>query len=404
MDTVSYMLGKRAGGGTVVETDPIFSSSPASGIKSNDISNWNNKSDFSGNYNDLTNKPVIPDELSDLSDDSTHRLVTDTEKNTWNDKQDALTAGSNITISGGTISATDTTYSDATTSASGLMSSTDKTKLNGIASGAEVNVQANWNETDISSDSYIQNKPTIPEEMQFSTMPTASNDNLGKIVQFTGTTVANSYTNGYFYKCVSDGQATPTYSWEEVEVQAGGGGASYTAGTNISIDSNNAINCDIPFLLGSSNDRSLALGSSSSNMLGRYSTVVGVSASANLSQGMVVIGSSAYVDGSYGGANDAVIVGQGARASSAGQIAIGRFAGVPFSSQIGYAISLGYKAAANKVNQMMVGSSDANINEIAMYTSNGVKVMATEDYVDNLVGNINTVLATLTTPSNGGNA
>ena len=42
----------------------------------------------SGSYNDLTNKPTIPDELSDLSDDSTHRLVTDTEKSTWNSKSD----------------------------------------------------------------------------------------------------------------------------------------------------------------------------------------------------------------------------------------------------------------------------------------------------------------------------
>ncbi len=37
-----------------------------------------------------------------------------------------------------------------------------KSKLEGIASGAEVNVQANWNETDNTSDAYIQNKPTIP--------------------------------------------------------------------------------------------------------------------------------------------------------------------------------------------------------------------------------------------------
>ena len=43
---------------------------------------------FSGSYNDLTNKPTIPDELSDLNDDSTHRLVTDTEKTTWNNKSD----------------------------------------------------------------------------------------------------------------------------------------------------------------------------------------------------------------------------------------------------------------------------------------------------------------------------
>ena len=38
----------------------------------------------------------------------------------------------------------------------------DATKLSGIATGAEVNVQANWNESDTTSDAYIQNKPTIP--------------------------------------------------------------------------------------------------------------------------------------------------------------------------------------------------------------------------------------------------
>lgn len=50
--------------------------------------------------------------------------------------QDKLTAGSNITIDDNTISATDTTYSDATTASAGLMSSTDKVKLDGIESGA----------------------------------------------------------------------------------------------------------------------------------------------------------------------------------------------------------------------------------------------------------------------------
>lgn len=38
----------------------------------------------------ITDMPVIPDQLSDLSDDSTHRLVTDTEKTAWSGKQDAL--------------------------------------------------------------------------------------------------------------------------------------------------------------------------------------------------------------------------------------------------------------------------------------------------------------------------
>lgn len=51
-------------------------------------------------------------------------------------KQDKLTAGTNITISGSTISAKDTTYSDATQSAHGLMTAADKKKLDGIAAGA----------------------------------------------------------------------------------------------------------------------------------------------------------------------------------------------------------------------------------------------------------------------------
>lgn len=35
----------------------------------------------------------------------------------------------------------------------------EKTKLSGIASGAEVNVQSDWNETNTTSDAYILNKP-----------------------------------------------------------------------------------------------------------------------------------------------------------------------------------------------------------------------------------------------------
>jgi len=49
----------------------------------------------------------------------------------------------------------------ATTSKNGLMSSADKTKLDGIANGAEVNVQADWNQTTTTADDYIKNKPTL---------------------------------------------------------------------------------------------------------------------------------------------------------------------------------------------------------------------------------------------------
>jgi hypothetical protein len=38
----------------------------------------------------------------------------------------------------------------------------DSTKLLGIAAGAEVNVQSDWNQSDSSADDFIKNKPTIP--------------------------------------------------------------------------------------------------------------------------------------------------------------------------------------------------------------------------------------------------
>jgi len=49
------------------ESDPVFTASAAHGITSADITNWNNKSTFSGNYNDLTNKPTIPTVPSNIS-------------------------------------------------------------------------------------------------------------------------------------------------------------------------------------------------------------------------------------------------------------------------------------------------------------------------------------------------
>ena len=54
----------------------------------------------------------------------------------------------------------DTTYSEATSSAEGLMSTAHHDKLDGIAAGAEVNVQSDWNSS--SGDNQILNKPTIP--------------------------------------------------------------------------------------------------------------------------------------------------------------------------------------------------------------------------------------------------
>lgn len=58
------------------------------------------------------------------------------------------------------------------------------------------------------------------DTMQYSTMPTPNESTIGKVVQYIGTT-NNNYTNGYFYLGVTDGEDPATYSWENLNVQAG---------------------------------------------------------------------------------------------------------------------------------------------------------------------------------------
>ena len=178
-------------------------------VTDSNISAWNAKSDFSGSYNDLTDKPTIPDELKDLQDDTTLRLVTDTEKTTWSNKSDFSGSYNDLTnkptipdaqiqsdweqsdnskkdyiknkptIPAAQIQSdwneADNTKADYIKNkpqnlvsdadyvhTDNNFSDTEKSKLGGIAAGAEVNVQSDWNEADSSDDAYIKNKPTIP--------------------------------------------------------------------------------------------------------------------------------------------------------------------------------------------------------------------------------------------------
>ena len=74
------------------------------------------------------------------AEDAARSANTAAEKNAKaiEGKQDALTAGANVSIDGATISATDTTYGEATTAKAGLMSVADKVKLDGLATGETV--------------------------------------------------------------------------------------------------------------------------------------------------------------------------------------------------------------------------------------------------------------------------
>jgi hypothetical protein len=74
----------------------------------------------------------------------------------WNNTSNKLAYG---TPADAGAAASSHTHSDATQSVAGFLSTADKTKLDGIASGAEVNVNADWNAS--SGDAQILNKPTL---------------------------------------------------------------------------------------------------------------------------------------------------------------------------------------------------------------------------------------------------
>lgn len=194
-------------GGLMSQADKTKLNGIATGAEVNVQANWNETSSSSDAY--IQNKPSIPTATSDLTNDSnfvadasyvhTDNNYTSTEKTklsgiaagaevnqnafstvkvgstslTADSKTDTLTitAGNNITLTptansdSFTIAATDTTYSDVVAGgASGLMTGADKTKLNGIAEGAEVNVQSDWSVTSTTSDAFIKNKPSIPSK------------------------------------------------------------------------------------------------------------------------------------------------------------------------------------------------------------------------------------------------
>lgn len=107
---------------------------------------------------DITGDVISVDSDNTPTDGSMKPITSNAVYDGLATKQDNLTAGSFIDITSNVISAT---YTDATQNDSGLMSAADKTKLDGIESGAEVNVQADWNEADNTKDDYIKNKPTL---------------------------------------------------------------------------------------------------------------------------------------------------------------------------------------------------------------------------------------------------
>lgn len=186
-------------GGGGVETDPVFTASPAFGITNQDITDWNNKSTFSGDYNDLINKPTIPTNTSDLNNDSGFLTsesdpvfsaspaagITNTDITAWNNKSD-FSGDYNDLTNKPTIPVVPTNISAFTNDAGYLTSESDPVFTASAAHGITSNDITAWNNKSNFSGDYndLLNKPTIP------TVPTnvsAFTNDAGYITGYTET-------------------------------------------------------------------------------------------------------------------------------------------------------------------------------------------------------------------------
>ena len=147
----------------------------------------------------------------------------------------AAVAKSDITALG--IPAQDTTYSAATTSAAGLMSTADKTKLNGIATGAEVNQNAFSNVTVGSTTIAADGKTdtlTLVAGSNVTLTPDATNDKI--TIAATDTVYTHPTTAGNKH-IPSGGSSGQILRWSADGTAAWGAdnNTTYSAGTGISL-------------------------------------------------------------------------------------------------------------------------------------------------------------------------
>ena len=183
----------------------------------------------SGSYNDLSDKPTIPSAytLPTASSDTLGGIKVGTGlsintsgvlsnsysytlPNATSSVLGGVKIGSNITVSSGTISLTksnvtsalgytpptsDTTYSVATTSSNGLMSSTDKSKLDGIATGAN-----NYTHPSTHPASMITGLATVATSGNYNDL--SNTPTIPDVSSFAQTGVANTWTAAQVFSAI----------------------------------------------------------------------------------------------------------------------------------------------------------------------------------------------------------
>lgn len=151
---------------------------------------------ITGAYSDLTGTPTIPTATSDLTNDSGFITLADVPAQVNADWTESDTSDPSYIQNKPQNLVQDAAYvhtdNNFTTSL--------KDKLDGIASGAEVNVQADWNQSDSNADDFIKNKPTI------NNVPVVTSADADKVLKA-------SYSGGVgSYSWENDGSDVPSYT------------------------------------------------------------------------------------------------------------------------------------------------------------------------------------------------
>ena len=196
----------------------------AAGAEVNVQSNWNETNTGSDAY--ILNKPTKLSQFTNDGDGTAgSAYATEDYVDTNGGKIDVIKVnGTTQTITNKTVDiAVPTKTSDLTNDSDFVEDAnyvhTDnnfttslKNKLNGIAAGAEVNVQSDWNVSDTSSDAFIKNKPTIPTVNNATLTIKRNNTSVGTFtanastdteVNITVPTNNNQLTNGAGYQTES---------------------------------------------------------------------------------------------------------------------------------------------------------------------------------------------------------
>lgn len=201
-------------------------------------SDWTESDTSSAAY--IAHKPSIPTVDQSYSSSSTNAQsgtavaqaissVNQVPSSTSADEGKVLTVDSNG----------DAAWATNSDSALNLVAGTNVTLTkngNDLTVSASGGAQANWNETDTSAASYIQNKPSIPSGDQI--LPPASSSDDGKVLKVNSAGhpiwVSDSALN-----IVAGTNVTLTKNGNDLTVSASGG-ATYTSGNMIAIDPNNS--------------------------------------------------------------------------------------------------------------------------------------------------------------------